>query len=58
MVRINKCFQQVIFDVLSRYRSIAGEHMRNRENNTIAGEYIPESIKINNVYSRYRLDSG
>jgi hypothetical protein len=33
MVRINKCFQRVIFDVLSRYRSIAGEHMRNRENN-------------------------
>jgi hypothetical protein len=25
---------------------------------TIAGEYIPESIKINNVYFRYRLDSG
>ncbi len=33
MVRINKCFQRVIFDVLSRYRSIAGGHMRNRENN-------------------------
>jgi hypothetical protein len=26
--------------------------------NMIAGEYIPESIKVNNVYARYRLDSG
>ena len=26
--------------------------------NSIAGEHIPESIKIKNVYSRYRLDSG
>ncbi len=26
--------------------------------NTIAGEHIPKSIKINNVYSRYRLNSG
>jgi len=25
---------------------------------TIAGEHIPESIQIKNVYSRYRLDSG
>jgi hypothetical protein len=26
--------------------------------NTIAGEHMPESIQIKNVYSRYRLDSG
>jgi hypothetical protein len=26
--------------------------------NTIAGEHIPGSIKFNNVYARYRLDSG
>ncbi len=26
--------------------------------NSIAGEHIPEPIKIKNVYSRYRLDSG
>jgi hypothetical protein len=26
--------------------------------NMIAGEYIPESIKFNNVYASYRLDSG
>ncbi len=26
--------------------------------NSIAGEHIPESIKIKNVYSHYRLDSG
>jgi hypothetical protein len=33
MVSINKCFQRLIIDVLSRYRSIPGEHMRNHENN-------------------------
>ncbi len=26
--------------------------------NTIAGEHIPGSIKLNNVYARYRLNSG
>jgi hypothetical protein len=26
--------------------------------NSIAGEHIPGSIKLNNVYARYRLDSG
>ncbi len=26
--------------------------------NSLAGEHIPESIKIKNVYYRYRLDSG
>ncbi len=26
--------------------------------NSIAEEHIPESIKIKNVYSRYRVDSG
>ncbi len=26
--------------------------------NTIAGEHIPVSIKLNNVYARYRLDCG
>jgi hypothetical protein len=26
--------------------------------NTIAGEHIPGSKKFNNVYARYRLDSG
>jgi hypothetical protein len=26
--------------------------------NTIAGEHIPGLIKFNNVYARYRLDSG
>ncbi len=26
--------------------------------NTIAGEHIPGSIKLNNVYARYRIDSG
>jgi hypothetical protein len=26
--------------------------------NMIAGEHIPETIELNNVYARYRLDSG
>ncbi len=26
--------------------------------NTIAGEHIPGSRKLNNVYARYRLESG
>jgi hypothetical protein len=59
--KIRKTLKSVraIFNVFSRYRSIPGEHMKNREmTNSIAGEYIPESIKIKNVYSRYRLDSG
>jgi hypothetical protein len=51
---------RAIFDVFSRYR------YRYRGNtciiftmiNTIAGEHIPESIKLNNVFARYRLDSG
>ena len=50
---------RAIFDVSSRYRSIAGEYMINLQIiNTIAGEHIPGSIKFNNVYARYRLDSG
>jgi hypothetical protein len=43
----NKCYQRVIFDVLSRYRSIAGEHMRNGENNKFDSGRIHPGIYKN-----------
>ncbi len=49
---------QAIFEVFSaidRYRGNTCEifKMKNRP----AGEHIPELIKLNKVYARYRLDS-
>jgi hypothetical protein len=44
------------FPAIDRYRENTWKIVK--MTNSIAGEYIPESIKIKNVYSRYRLDSG
>ncbi len=44
------------FPAIYRYRENTWKIVK--RTNSIAGEYIPESIKIKNVYYRYRLDSG
>ena len=44
------------FPAIDRYRENTREIFKII--NTKAGEHIPGSIEINNVYARYRLDSG
>ncbi len=46
----------MFFPAIDRYRGNTCEIFKMI--NTIAGEHIPGSIKLNNVYARYRLDSG
>jgi hypothetical protein len=46
----------VCFTAIDRYRENTREIFKMI--NTIAGEHIPGLIELNNVYARYRLDSG